>query len=189
MEEWERKATWGLHFKDWWNQGGPRELKLAAVEVHGSPTLTFIDSGAIMDVMSMGLSDKMNLEPQSAKPWITMVDYEEAYVVGKVSWVPFTRGPVTKELSCLVAHTEPPDMIVNRVSMKICEGLWTLTRTCNFLFSRRSNVHTIVPLVTASRQDGTLLSGELTSDDYCRDKDNGTKDKLRKWMEMKSVKR
>lgn len=66
--------------------------------------MTLFDFGATSNVMSSSLCTQLPLNPQDFRRQITMVGYKEAVVMGEVHLVPAAVGPVTIELSCLVAH-------------------------------------------------------------------------------------
>lgn len=139
----------------------PKMLKLAEVQVYGTPIMTLFDSGAIPDVMS-SLCQVLYPTPSSTNLRITIVDNKKAAVIGAVNRVSITLGRVTFELFCSVVQTTPyhlifvhPSMMTMRASLNFDKDLVT--------FRHRDGV-TKLPLVTEGIHKDVSLSDEFTSD-------------------------
>lgn len=85
----------------------PRLLKLAEVEAYRKQVRTLFDSAAIPKVLSAALCDRLHLSPRKMCRCITMVDKEEALVMGDMVGGPVTVRPITTELACLVVRSSP----------------------------------------------------------------------------------
>lgn len=96
----------------------PKKLELAEVQVFRSSVMILFDSGAVREVMSLRLCDRLHVVSNEARRRITTVDSREAVVVGEVSRVPVTNGESTAEISCLVVRLSPCELITGRPTMK-----------------------------------------------------------------------
>lgn len=89
------------------------------VKVHGTSLLAFSDLWAILDVMSAAVCEKLHLACSSATRQIMIVHNKKAVMIGNVALVPVTVCHMTAELSCLVVHLTPSDLIIARSSLKL----------------------------------------------------------------------
>lgn len=81
--------------------------------------MSFFDSGAFWDVISMALCQKRHLNQSPTKRRITIIDKKEGMVVGEVTQEPVKIDPLTTQISCLIAHATPYDLIIGRPLMKL----------------------------------------------------------------------
>lgn len=92
-----------------------------------------------------------------------MVDNKEAVVDGTVLSVPITIRSITTEVSCLVVHAIPFDLVVGRLSMKKMRA--SLDFDKDVATFRHNTGVTRVPLLTEGMQASSSLSEEFTSND------------------------
>lgn len=63
--------------------------------------MQFVDSGAITDVISLSLCERLHVKPRKTIRRIPMADGKEAMVVGQVHGLLITVGPIATEVSFL----------------------------------------------------------------------------------------
>lgn len=100
---------------DWPITDDANSCKSAAVM---SSVVTLLDSGAVPDVIVLGLCDGLHVVPIKTKRRITMADSREAVVDGEAECLQVKIDLSTAESSCLLVQSSPYDLIFSHRTMK-----------------------------------------------------------------------
>lgn len=92
--------------------GGPRRLRVAAVEAYRSETHDLLDTGAISNIILWNFRKRLALFPMATDRQVTVADGTVAEVVGCVEEVLVSCVSLVVLLNCLVLRNAPFDSII-----------------------------------------------------------------------------
>ena len=91
----------------------PNRHQLVLLTVHSEPVYALLDSGAIPDIMSARLAEKLKLEVEPTNRRIIVANGASEGVKGTVTNIPVGFGSVVTRLNFLVMESVPFDLIIS----------------------------------------------------------------------------
>ena len=110
----------------------PNRHQLVELNVYSEAVYVFLDSGAIPNVMSDNLADKLGLEPSPTERRIIVADRTSGSCAGSISGISVSFGSIVMRLDFLVIASVPYDLIIgasNLVEMRACIDMYHQTVT------------------------------------------------------------
>lgn len=144
-------------------------LELAKLKIYGSDVYSLMDSGAIPDVISRSLCERLKLEPEVSSRRITTATGEKSATLGLLKGVPVGFDHVVEKIDFLVVDNCPYEMIIGRPTMRRMNGVIDCGQQTYAL--EKDGERVVVPLVTEYVRDDRNLGGGTDSEDFTSDSD------------------
>ena len=106
----------------------PRRLRITTVRVYGTEAHAMLDSGAVPNIMSPKLVQKLSLTPKATKKHITVANGKDEPCMGILEQVPVSFGNLVSKMDFLVVNGAPYDVIIGLPALEEIQACIDLGR-------------------------------------------------------------